>query len=122
MNGMMKILLQGFRCKAFHGVFPEEQVTGGEFEVNLDVSFEEKGIIEKLEQSISYTDLLEIAKLSMSRPKPLLETVCQLIAHDIKAAYPFVLEINISISKLAPPIANFQGRVGVNYQKKYDSR
>lgn len=118
---MMKILLQGYRCKAFHGVFPEEQLTGGEFEVNLEVSFEEKGTIENLDESISYTDLLEIVKLAMKRPKPLLETVCQLIIREIKAAYPFVFEINISICKLTAPIANFQGRVGVSYQKKYNS-
>ncbi len=118
---MMKILLQGYRCKAFHGVFPEEQVNGGEFEVNLDVSFEEKGIIENLEETISYTALLELVKLSMDRPKPLLETVCQSITREIKAAYPIVIEINISICKLTPPIANFQGRVGVSYQKKYNS-
>jgi 7,8-dihydroneopterin aldolase/epimerase/oxygenase len=116
---MIKILLQQYRCKAFHGVFPEEQVTGGEFEVNLDVSFEEQGILEELKDSISYTHLLDLVKASMKVSKPLLETVCQEIAAEIKAAYPFVGEINITISKLAPPIANFQGRVGVSYQKKY---
>jgi dihydroneopterin aldolase len=116
---MIKILLQQYRCKAFHGVLPEEQVTGGEFEVNLDVSFDEPGIVEDLKDSISYTHLLDMVKASMRVSKPLLETVCQEIAAEIKTAYPFVREINITISKLTPPITNFQGRVGVSYQKKY---
>lgn len=116
---MMKILIRNFKCIARHGVFAEEQITGAEFEVNMEVSFEEKGIIEKLEQSISYTHLQEIVKSVMAAPNPLLETVCQQIAAQVKAAYPFVSEINITLCKLAPPIVNFQGQVGVNYVKKF---
>ncbi|MGL6267004.1 MAG: dihydroneopterin aldolase [Chitinophagaceae bacterium] len=116
---MIKILLQNFRCIARHGVFAEEQTTGAEFEVNLEVSFEETGLIEKLDQSISYSHLQEIVKAVMLQPNDLLETVCQQITNEIKAGYPFVSEINITLSKLAPPIANFQGRVGVNYVKKF---
>jgi len=117
---MMKILLQNFKCIARHGVYAEEQITGAEFEVNLEVSFEEKGIIEKLDQSISYSHLQEIVKNAMLVPNHLLETVCQQITTQIKAGYPFVAEISITLCKLAPPIANFQGHVGVNYVKKFD--
>jgi dihydroneopterin aldolase len=116
---MMKILLRNFKCIAKHGVFAEEQITGAEFEVNLEVSFEEMDIIEKLNQSISYTDLIDTVKEVMAVPNPLLETVCQQIATQIKAGYPFVTEINITLCKLAPPITNFQGQVGVNFVKKY---
>jgi len=116
---MMKILIRNFRCIARHGVFAEEHITGAEFEVNMEVSFEEKGIIEKLDQSINYAHLQEIIKDIMAVPNPLLETVCQQIASKIKASYPFVSEINITLCKLAPPIVNFQGQVGVNYVKKF---
>jgi 7,8-dihydroneopterin aldolase/epimerase/oxygenase len=116
---MMKILLKNFRCIARHGVYAEEQTTGAEFEVNLEVSFEEIGFIEKLDQSISYSHLQEIVKAAMLVPNHLLETVCQQITTEIKAGYPFVSEINITLCKLAPPIANFQGQVGVSYVKKY---
>ncbi len=116
---MMKILLRNFKCIARHGVFAEEQITGNEFEVNMEVSFEEKGFIEKLDESISYTHLQEIVKDNMSVPKPLLETVCQQIAGQIKTSYPFVSEINITLCKLAPPMVNFHGQVGVNYVKKF---
>jgi 7,8-dihydroneopterin aldolase/epimerase/oxygenase len=116
---MIKILLQNFRCIARHGVYAEEQITGAEYEVNLEVSFEETGLIEKLDQSISYSHLQEIVKSVMAEPNHLLETVCQQITTQIKAGYPFVSEINITLCKLAPPIVNFQGRVGVNYVKKF---
>jgi dihydroneopterin aldolase len=116
----MKILIRNFRCLARHGIFAEEQITGGEFEVNMEVAFEENGIVEKIDQSVSYTHLQEIVKDVMKVPTPLLETVCQQIADQIKAKYPFVSEINITLCKLAPPIVNFQGQVGVNYVKKYD--
>jgi 7,8-dihydroneopterin aldolase/epimerase/oxygenase len=117
---MIKINIRHFRCRARHGIFPEEKILGGEFEVNLDVSFEEKGKIHSIEQSISYTHLQEIIKTYMSSPQPLLETVCQQISDQIKADHPFVSEINISLCKLAPPIINFQGEVGVTYLKKFD--
>jgi dihydroneopterin aldolase len=116
---MMKILLRNFKCIAHHGVFAEEQITGNEFEVNMEVSFEEKGLIEKLDESISYTHLQEIVRDIMSVHTSLLETVCQQIAAQIKTSYPFVSEINITLCKLAPPMVNFQGQVGVNYVKKY---
>lgn len=119
---MMKILVEKFRCKAGHGIYAEEQLTAAAFEVNLEVSFEETGFITKLDQSISYAHLIEIIKSVMKEPVPLLETVCQLITTQIKADYPFVSEINISIRKLAPPIVNFQGRVGVNYIQKFDPK
>lgn len=119
---MMKILVEKFRCKAGHGIYAEEQLAAAPFEVNLEVSFEESGIITELDQSISYAHLIDIVKAVMKKPVPLLETVCQLITTQIKADYPFVSEISISIRKLAPPIVNFQGHVGVNYIKKFDTQ
>jgi dihydroneopterin aldolase len=100
-------------------VYPQEPRVGGEFEVNLSVSYLTDSPINELDQTISYVDLLGILKSQMERPRPLLETVAMEAAADIKQSYPAVVEVALTIEKLQAPITGFQGRVGVCYNKKY---
>jgi dihydroneopterin aldolase len=117
---MYSIFIRGFRCRAFHGVYPEERVIGQEFEIDATVSFPVPDEVRDLRDSISYADVLAIVRQAMSEPEDLLETVTAKIADRIRSAYGQVVEINITIVKLAAPIPNFGGRVGVTLTKKYD--
>ncbi|MCU0381319.1 MAG: dihydroneopterin aldolase [Chitinophagaceae bacterium] len=119
MDARMTVQVAGFRCRAFHGVYPQEANVGGEFEINLKVTYLVDQNIIDLEQTISYVDLLRILKQQMGRTRPLLETVAMETASEIKQSYPGVVEIDLGIEKLQAPIPGFQGRVGVHYQKKY---
>jgi dihydroneopterin aldolase len=121
MNETMTIRIDGWKCHAFHGVYPQEPKTGGSFELTLEVSFLVDQRIQDLARTISYVDLLEILRRQMRHTRPLLETVAMDAASEIKQSYPGVVEISLSIHKLQAPIVGFQGRVGVRYHKKYDT-
>jgi dihydroneopterin aldolase len=41
------------------------------------------------------------------------------IANRVKDDYPSVSEINITISKINPPLANFRGELGVSIINRY---
>ena len=115
---MFTIVLSGYRCRAYHGVHPEERHMGQEFEVDISVCYPEQGPVTELSDTVNYADLLEIVKAVMAEPESLLETVAQKIAVRIKTLFTKVTEINISIFKCNAPISTFGGRVGVKLQTK----
>lgn len=121
MNEIMTIRIDGWRCHAFHGVYPQEPKAGGPFELTLEVSFLADRRIQDLGETISYVDLLDILRRQMRLTRPLLETVAMDAAAEIKQSYPAVVEISLSIHKLQAPISGFEGRVGVRYHKKYNT-
>jgi 7,8-dihydroneopterin aldolase/epimerase/oxygenase len=105
---------------AFHGLYEEEKKTGGEFEVNLSVSyFTDKAVIDKIEQTVNYVKLYELVKQQMQEPAGLLETVAMRITAEIKGVFPQVNEITIKIEKKHPPVHNFSGSLSVTYRKQY---
>lgn len=117
---MLKISLHQLIFHGYHGLYKEERSTGNEFEVNLDVYFQENSDrIVNLQDTINYGSLYDLVKARMELPEPLLETLAMDIAQKVKDRYPFIVEINVSVSKLILPLLNFQGKTGVTYYKKY---
>ena len=115
----MQVHLKQLRLHGFHGLDEGEDVLGGEFEVSLTASYiPEATPIVSIHQTIDYTLLYDIIKQRMLIPTPLLETLATEIVSEIFAKFPAILEVDISIFKLHPPIKNFQGSVGVTYQLK----
>ena len=118
---MVTVHLHDIIMHAFHGLYAEEHKTGNNYEINLDVTYEERGShFETIQDTISYEDLFGIVKKRMQAPTPLLEKVCEGIIRKIKHEYPGVREVAISMYKLQPPIENLQGKVGVTMRKIFD--
>ena len=117
---MLKISLHRLKFHAFHGLYKEERSTGNDFEVNVDVYFNENvEMITRLPETINYVTLYQLVKDRMHIPKPLLETLAMDMAKQIRERFPEVWEINISVSKINPPLLNFQGETTVTYSKRY---
>ena len=55
----------------------------------------------------------------MDKPSPLIETVVQHMANEIKLFDTKITTVTISIKKLNPAIANFKGTVGISYTKDF---
>jgi len=118
---MVTIHLHQLIMHAFHGLYAEEHRTGNNYEINLDVTYEEgSSKFETIQDTISYEDLFGIVKRRMQAPTPLLEKVCEGIIRKIKHEFPYVSEVAISMYKLQPPIEYLQGKVGVTMRKKFD--
>ena len=119
MVSLMEVHLQKVRIHAFHGLDAGEEITGGEFEVSLSVHYVPEALpISKLAQTLDYTILLSIVKERMQKPALLLETLATEITGEIFAKFSTVTEVVISISKLHPPIKNFEGSVGITCRIK----
>lgn len=118
---MLCIELKNILLHAYHGIYAGEPKMGGDFEVNLQVFFNEEGHdFVRLNQTINYVLLFDMVKKRMEEPTHLLEKLCDNIIHDIKQKFPFILEANLSIYKLQAPIENFHGKVGVTLFKKFE--
>ena len=119
MQSEMQVHLQRIKFFGFHGLYTGEEVTGGEFEVNLTAHYKPIQIPGKeIQQTLDYTALLSIIRDRMHRPANLLETLATEIADEIMTKFSIVTEVKISISKLHPPIENFQGCAGVTFKMK----
>ncbi len=120
MAGLMTIELTGLRFHAFHGLYEGEKIVGNEFDVSLYVSYCPKTeIINELSDTINYAVIYDLVKKRMQQRTDLLETIAMLIAEEIHLQFPQVQKVDISITKLQPPIAGFIGNVAVRYQKEF---
>ncbi len=118
---MVTIQLHKLIVHGTHGLYEEERKVVNTFEVNLDVLYEERNAqFDSLDETISYDRLYEIVRQTMREPVPLLEKICLDIIQKIRSVYPATLEINISIFKLRVPMENFEGRVGVAINRKFE--
>lgn len=117
---MITLHLHKLKFTSYHGVYPEERINGNEFEVNLEVTYDEMGAeITSIEQTISYEELFYIVKARMDIPTPLLETIAIDIGNTIHNKYSFAKSIKINILKHHPPIEELNGVVGISWHKEY---
>jgi dihydroneopterin aldolase len=113
---MLKIELSKLQFHAYHGVHEEERKTGGDFEVNLVVYFKPVVLpVRHLNETIDYTQLYAVVKKRMECRTVLLETLATEIADEILSRFLMVLQVEVSIKKLNPPIPFFNGSVAASY-------
>lgn len=116
---MFTIELNKLQLHGHHGMHAEEGLAGGDFEVSLAISFEAKEKITQLQQTIDYVDVFHRIKTHFDKPYLFLETLATDIVEDVASLDERIKMINITISKLNAPIANFKGNVAVNFSKNY---
>jgi 7,8-dihydroneopterin aldolase/epimerase/oxygenase len=100
-----KVSLEGVRFFAFHGFYPEEQVLGTEFILDIDASLDvfDNGK-DDLANTVNYVRLFEIASEEMKITRKLIETVAHSILERILHEFLAVQFIRVSIRKLNPPM------------------
>lgn len=100
---------------AFHGFYPEEQVTGNEFVVNIETTLLLRSLSmqEELTETVNYEQLYRIAKKAMAEPRRLLETVAADILKQIQTDFSNLTAIQVSITKLHPPFGGAQAQATV---------
>ena len=81
---MLTIQLHNLLFHSFHGMYKEEKILGNDFEVNVAVTFDAKNEIHTIYETVDYVSLHGIIKKLMDKPSPLIETVVQQMADEIK--------------------------------------
>ncbi len=108
------VALKDVKCFALHGYYPEEQLIGNHFVVDLETEFTPQGFDDELGQTVNYEDLNHIILEEMKHTQKLLETVLKNIITKVIELYPFVNTVNVSMKKLNPPMP---GQIGHSFVK-----
>lgn len=101
---LQTVALNDVKCFALHGYYPEEQLTGTEFLVSVEVTFVPSGDTEDLQRTVNYEVINTVIQEEMRSTKKMLESVVKIILDRVIAAYPFVLTAKAGIKKMHPPM------------------
>lgn len=100
-----KVSLEGMRFFAYHGFYPEEQISGTEFMVDVDTELEVfSGGDDDISNTVNYERLFQIVSSEMQMPRKLLETVAHAILEQVRHEFLAVMYIRVLIRKMHPPL------------------
>ena len=101
-----KIYLRNVRFHAFHGVLPQERIVGNDYLVNLvlDYDFSSAMQTDELQGTLNYAEVYQKVREEMAVPSKLLEHVAGRIAHRLFSDFPEIQKLQLSITKVNPPM------------------
>lgn len=100
------IYINDLRFHAFHGVMPQERLTGNDYSVDLRVGYDVSSAMlsDDVNDTVNYATIYEIVRQEMSVPSQLVERVAYRIADRISRRYPDVTRMDVRVTKLNPPL------------------
>lgn len=110
-----KIYLRNVRFHAFHGVLPLEGIVGNDYLVNLvlDYDFSSAMKTDDLQGTLNYAEVYQKVREEMTVPSKLLEHVAGRIAHRLFSDFPEIQKLQLSITKVNPPMSADSDGAGV---------
>lgn len=110
-----KIYLRNVRFHAFHGVLPQERIVGNDYLVNLvlDYDFSSAMKTDDLQGNLNYAEVYQKVREEMAVPSKLLEHVAGRIAHRLFSDFPEIQKLQLSITKVNPPMGADSDGAGV---------
>lgn len=110
-----KIYLRNVRFHAFHGVLPQEGIVGNDYLVNLvlDYDFSSAMQTDELQGTLNYAEVYQKVREEMAVPSKLLEHVAGRIAHRLFSNFPEIQKLQLSITKVNPPMGADSDGAGV---------
>ncbi|MCV3214265.1 dihydroneopterin aldolase [Plectonema radiosum NIES-515] len=117
---MDSIHLTGIRCYGYTGYLAEEQLLGQWFEVDvklwLDISTAAKS--DAIEDTVDYRSIIaKVQHLIKTSKFALIERLVATIADSILIECDRVLRVQVSLSKPAPPIPDFGGKITIELNR-----
>ena len=100
------IVLQQVRFHAYHGVLPQERVTGNDYLVDLRIKYdvEEATVSDQVEDTLNYAEVYQLVAQEMAVPSALIERVAGRIGDRLVRKYPSIEAIDLKIVKKNPPM------------------
>ncbi|TBH73953.1 dihydroneopterin aldolase [Aquirufa nivalisilvae] len=112
---------QGLRFYAYHGFFPEERILGNWYELNITISLLSlEEFQDNLEQTLDYSQVYQICQTIMKEPVDLLETLVEKMGSSIFHRWPHIKGIELSLSKINPPLGQSQGNSCIQWHKTFE--
>ena len=112
---MGTIRVEGIRTYSYHGCLPEEAKIGGEYlvDVIIETDFNEAAKSDELSKTVDYVAVYEIVKVQMAIRSKLIEHVAQRISHELKSSLKNIQKLQVTVTKINPPINGDVGKVSV---------
>lgn len=101
------VILRDLRFYAYHGMLPQERITGGEYIVHLEMSLLDPATVilnDKIDNTINYAEAYRIVQEEMLHPSSLLEHVSGRILHRLFASFSNLDRVILEVCKTNPPI------------------
>lgn len=112
---MDKVCVRGLEVYGYHGLLPEERALGQTLVVDVEAGCDLRpaGEADEMEASISYVELVSIAREVVSATDfKLLEAIAEAIASRV-LALQHALTVVVRVEKPRAPIPNLTGTVSV---------
>jgi len=113
------ISLEGLEFFSYHGFYDEEQKIGNRYSVDISVTtdFSEAARLDRLQFTIDYEQLYRIVAEEMAQKARLLEHIADRIIDRTYQVYPYIDSVEVSVSKLNPPIGGVSTRARVTLKR-----
>lgn len=100
------IHITGLHIHAFHGVLPQEQLTGNDYTIDIKIGFNisRAAQTDDVADTLNYAEVYRIIKEEMDIPSKLIEHVAGRIADRLTGLYAQITTIVLRITKLNPPM------------------
>jgi dihydroneopterin aldolase len=111
---MAVIGLEGMKFHGPHGFYPEEEVLGNDFLIDIYISINTSraALMDDLGATVNYETVYLMVQSEMRKSAQLIETLADRIISRISGFYNQIGGIRIVIRKLNPPLS---GPVGAAY-------
>ncbi len=112
------IALESIQLFGKHGCHESEAILGGHYELNIriETDINKAGKSDQLEDTIDYESVYALCLEIFELRHQLLESLTFEMAHGIKNAFMQANEVEVTLSKLNPPMAGHVGKSTVIYR------
>lgn len=113
---MDQIVIQNMAFHGYHGVLPEESVTGNRFLVSvwMTLDLHQAGESDDVEHTVNYAQVYETVRFIVEGPrKQLIEALAESIASRLLQQFPRIHAISVEVGKPTAPIPGIFDGVSV---------
>lgn len=112
------IFVNDIQLHAYHGVMPQEQLTGNDYLVSVSAQYPiDKAIItDDVQHTLNYAMVYDIVKEEMDISSKLVEHVAGRIAQHLMKQFAEISAVRVRVTKLNPPMGAQCAGAGVEVE------
>lgn len=101
-----RVFVKNIRLHAFHGVMPQERITGNDYlvSVSADCPLAVAAESDSVDDTLNYAHIYNIVKEEMALQSNLVEHVAGRIGRRVLAEFPLADNVRVEVVKLNPPM------------------
>ena len=115
MDTPARIFVNDICLHAYHGVLPQERLTGNDYRVSVSAFCPALPAVgtDDVRHTVNYAEMYRIVREEMGTPSNLVEHVAGRIARHLLRQFAMAGSVHVSITKLNPPMGGQCAGAGV---------